>query len=720
MIREAIARHHFGLALLLLFVVQLLIVCGIFAFLALDMTKVQRAWLGEMLWQRLAIGGALAVLLLFALAFGLRKLFDAYVTPVARLAEDAVLLAANPGHRITAQGGRDVRILAEKLNLLAAAHQSLHEEVQEKIEVANRALAQERNRLAALMAELTLSVLVCNIDGRILLYNASARHLLESRDDGVFPPGGAAIGLGRSVFGVLERGLILHALEQIQYQLGQHADGMTRPVSGFVTTLAGGRIVRAHMSPVFDGGHVLNGFVLTLEDITRNVEAASRRDALLLSLTQDVRVGLEKIHTAVQAMQSSPETDCAERARLTGIIHSETKHLKMHFDRAADRYGDSMDNRQELEEIRGADLIALLLRRVGSATLSATASPMIDATVWLRVDSYALAQSLVYLSRQLGNEAGVTEVQFALSRTDRLAQLDLTWCNAPLAADNLAAWANAPLQIGASGQVFTLNALIARHGGEAIYCVDAPPGVARYRLILPVSEPRPALSIPLTQDGRPEFYDFDLFHQAGQSAEIDHRPLSQLSYTVFDTETTGLDPAGGDEIISVGALRIVNGRLLQQENFDQLIQPRAPLSADSIAIHGITRTMLDGQPPIEAVLPQFHCFAADTVLVAHNAAFDMKFLQLLEARTGTAFTQPILDTLLLSQVIHPHKSDHTLEALAERLGVAVIGRHTALGDAIVTGEVFLRMLPLLAEKGIFTLKEARDAEQQTAYARIKY
>lgn len=199
MIREAIARHHFGLALLLLVAVQLLIVCAIFAFLALDMTNVQRAWLGEMLWQRLALGGALAVLLLFALAFGLRTLLEAYVTPVARLAEDAVLLAANPGHRITAQGARNVRILAEKLNLLAAVHQSLHDEVQEKIEVANRALAQERNRLAALMAELTMSVLVCNIDGRILLYNANARHLLESRDGGVFSPGGAAIGLGLTV-----------------------------------------------------------------------------------------------------------------------------------------------------------------------------------------------------------------------------------------------------------------------------------------------------------------------------------------------------------------------------------------------------------------------------------------------------------------------------------------------------------------------------------------
>jgi DNA polymerase-3 subunit epsilon len=85
-----------------------------------------------------------------------------------------------------------------------------------------------------------------------------------------------------------------------------------------------------------------------------------------------------------------------------------------------------------------------------------------------------------------------------------------------------------------------------------------------------------------------------------------------------------------------------------------------------------------------------------------------------------AFRQPVLDTLLLSQVIHPHQPGHSLEAIAARLGVPVIGRHTALGDAIVTGEVFLRMIPLLAEKGIVTLKDARDAAQQTLYARIRY
>jgi len=120
------------------------------------------------------------------------------------------------------------------------------------------------------------------------------------------------------------------------------------------------------------------------------------------------------------------------------------------------------------------------------------------------------------------------------------------------------------------------------------------------------------------------------------------------------------------------------------------------------------------------VLPAFHAFAYDTVLVAHNAAFDMRFLQLKEQPSGLVFDHPVLDTLLLSAVVHPGQDTHRLEAIAERFGVTVIGRHTALGDAIVTAEIFVRLLPLLAEKGIHTLGQARAAAQQTFYARIKY
>jgi DNA polymerase-3 subunit epsilon len=196
--------------------------------------------------------------------------------------------------------------------------------------------------------------------------------------------------------------------------------------------------------------------------------------------------------------------------------------------------------------------------------------------------------------------------------------------------------------------------------------------------------------------------------------------LSELIYTVFDTETTGLEPGAGDEIIAIGAVRIVNNRLLRAETYEQLVDPRRPISEASTAIHGITLEAVRGQPGIERVLPRFHEFCADTVLVGHNVAFDLSFLKRKQEQAGVRFEQPVLDTLLLSGVVHPNQASHSLEQIAVRLGVAVSGRHTALGDALVTAEVFLRMLPLLAAQGIRTLGEARRAAENSLYARVEY
>jgi DNA polymerase-3 subunit epsilon len=165
---------------------------------------------------------------------------------------------------------------------------------------------------------------------------------------------------------------------------------------------------------------------------------------------------------------------------------------------------------------------------------------------------------------------------------------------------------------------------------------------------------------------------------------------------------------------------VVAGKLRRQECFEQLVDPKRPLSEAGVRIHGIEPRMLEGQPTIGAVLPAFHRFAADTVLVAHNAAFDMRFLQLKEDSTGVRFDQPVLDTLLLSAVLQPQQDSHGLEAIAERLGVPLLGRHTALGDAMLTAEIFVRMLPLLQAQGISTLGQALDASRQTYLARVAY
>ncbi|MEJ2639469.1 MAG: exonuclease domain-containing protein [Desulfosarcinaceae bacterium] len=224
----------------------------------------------------------------------------------------------------------------------------------------------------------------------------------------------------------------------------------------------------------------------------------------------------------------------------------------------------------------------------------------------------------------------------------------------------------------------------------------------------------------LTESHLPEFYDFDLFNPADLTDELGERLLKKLSYTVFDMETTGLDPRGGDEIISLGAVRIVNGRLLSEEQFDQFVDPRRPLGRESMRIHGIRPEMLKGQPSIERALPLFHQFCEDTVLVAHNAAFDMLMLKLKEAVCGVRFSQPVLDTLLLSDGLLPAHRSHDLEEVARRFGVRVRGRHTALGDALTTAEIWLKMMPLLASKGISTLNDAVVFSKRSPYARLRH
>jgi DNA polymerase-3 subunit epsilon len=215
---------------------------------------------------------------------------------------------------------------------------------------------------------------------------------------------------------------------------------------------------------------------------------------------------------------------------------------------------------------------------------------------------------------------------------------------------------------------------------------------------------------------RPEFYDFDLMAR-GRPAPDRDRPLSELDFTVFDTETTGLRPGEGDEIVAIGAVRIVNRRILTGETFERLVNPGRPIPPESTRFHGITDAMVEGKPPIAVVLPQFHAFAKGATLVAHNASFDMSFLVKHEAASGVRFENPVLCTLMLAAALLEHLPEHSLDAVAQRFGIQIERRHTALADAMATAVLFLHLVDVCEGRGIKTLGQALAATGGSAELR---
>lgn len=219
---------------------------------------------------------------------------------------------------------------------------------------------------------------------------------------------------------------------------------------------------------------------------------------------------------------------------------------------------------------------------------------------------------------------------------------------------------------------------------------------------------------------RPVFYNTDIFKETTRNETLKNKALRDLTYIVFDTETTGLNPSGGDEIISIAGVRVHKMKLNDNEIFDELVNPQRSIPLTSLKIHEIYPEMLDNKLTINKVLPMFHEFCQNAVLVAHNAAFDMKFIELKKEQTGIKFNNPVIDTLLLAAVCHPKQELHNLEDIAEKYDIEIIGRHTALGDALVTAEVLLKLIPILESMGIKTLKEAQEATSKTYYSNIKF
>jgi DNA polymerase-3 subunit epsilon len=640
-----------------------------------------------------SFGGILA---LFSAAWALLHAW--VVRPIRTLTSEAETLALTqqdrgllmPSRHALERLPRAVEQLAQKL---AAARSGTGE----AIAGATRRAEEQKSWLEAILLDLNEGIIVCNLEHRILLYNQAAARILNMRD---------ALGLGRSLFGLLAGEPVLQTLELLQQTRPAGANAAPDAAERvseqqshrFVcATVDVGTLLETRLSLVRQPSGAASGYVLSFADVGSQIENLALRDAILRETMVEWRRPLANLTAAVETLFANPALKGADRAAFEEIIAKEVENLNDRFFEVSRRYERLTAGPWPMSDIHSLDLFRVLQRHLSE--IDRIELTPVGMPLWFEADSHSLILALEHLIRALATYTGKSAFDLEALPGERYGYVEVAWEGAPIPSAAIESWLDEPLK----GTIANRKArqILERHGSD-LWSKPRGEGGACIRLPLRLSERRQIAKPSIAP--RPEYYDFDLFKVADTT--LADTSLKKLRYVVFDTETTGIRPSEGDELIAIAAVRIVNGRILTGETFERLIDPGRSIPASSVRIHGITEEMARDKPPARIVLPQFKNFVGDGVLVAWNAAFDMRFLELKQDEAGVRFDNPVLDALLLSIYVSDGPTNHSLMATAERLGVVVTGRHTALGDAMATAAIWVKLLDLLEARGIRTLGQA--------------
>ena len=634
--------------------------------------------------------------------------------------ETELMASVNPDHRLAADSGGALESLAAEINRLADHLRQARTGLEAQVAQATEELAIERGKLSAVLEALGEGVILATPEGRVSLANPAAENLL-----------GADL-LGRSLFDFVDREKVGHFLDLLRAGASLAERFSLHP--------AGGGVLQAAMTPFLDGERRLVGFILVLRDVTHVARSDQEHRRLLADAVRDLRNPIAAIRSLSESLLSAPDLVTGAGGPLLRALHAEAVRLSAAVRAIGEPAGLGLAAVPwHFEQISVAALASTTLRRLGPDAERIDATGIKAAAVSLaplRVEVSALGSALADLLRAVlarGEPAAGAWLRFDLR--GRLVQVEAGAAGSAAPAD-LEALLDRPDVTRGAGSL-AIREILRQHAGEVWAYAEG--GSFGFRLTLPIQSGESgqrrevaggtapssfvgAGTVSAWEGGgateRSEFYDFSLLEEMEGSLPPAYRdrPLSEVTYVVFDTETTGLDPEAGDRIVSIAGVKVRAGVVKRGETFDALVNPGRPIPDASVAFHGITDDMVADAPSIAVVFPAFLRFAGDAVMVGEQVWFDLRCLAAEARRLGLPPTpaHPALDTVLLSALVHRPLAGHGLDATARRLGVAVRGRHSALGDALATAEVFVRLLELLQKRGVTTLGELLDAAR--AYA----
>lgn len=570
------------------------------------------------------------------------------------------------------------RYLGDLAPAAQAAAQSLAETRSALAEAVAREtlrLGSEKARLEALLSDVPVGVILCSADHALVFYNGPAADIIGTSR-------GLEAGLDRKLFDYVHAAPLQLAHERLL------ATGDPDAVSDLLcTTTTGARVLAARMRLLGDGG--TQGYVLTLRDITGDMAAEARREAMLETAIDSLRRPAATLTALIEVIAED-----AVPPPMLQAMKDEVARLSLAVTGFAAARDEGQAEAAALPATRAADLTEGLKARLAASGIVVEAR---TADLILRCNGYEILTLLEGLARRLADRAEGRRLELVIDEEDSGAVIRLVWTGARVGVGELDRWLAEPLSPDLPDR--PARAALAAHATE-IWPEPLPDG--RPAVCLPIRQARRAVTRPKPV-ARKVVYDFDLLSPARTDRLAEAR-LDKLTYVVFDSETTGLNPRQGDEIVQLAAVRIVNGRRVEGEVFDTLVNPGRPIPAVSTEVHGITDAMVADAPGVADVVRRFHKFAEGAVLIAHNAPFDMEFLRRVEGQLGVSFDMPVLDTVLLSAVVYGQHEVHNLDALSHRLGITIPeeARHTALGDTLATADAFLKLVPMLAGRGLET------------------
>ena len=694
--------------------VTCLMVCalGVYIWLNLDIDQMQtiERICQENLFPLLGIG----FIIVAVTWFGLEYIYLNYICPIKKItAETSVVYASNPSHRISISGASEITSLTIVLNHCAGVYENLCKNITEKIISTRKETEKERNLLAAIMTELPYAVIICNRNGRILLFNSLAKKMFTSP---TYPNRVEHfIGLGRSIFHFFDKERITHAIDEIEERLHNNRNNFA---SYFITPMYSDLLLSVETMPVLDHNNRMTGFILNIQDISNHVNKYEIIDTQLLSFQQTMASDLNQTKLLIGDLVDTWEKPDPASKLFEKKIANTFEKLEHQFQKISRSILDHNLTKLPLTRLPLSIFLSGLQKKAAKENDLRINITNDCKNQRILADSYSLTAAFVFILVNLSQITGQKEFDLIVHTFNGKMTFDILW------KDNLTSQIQVENII--TKKIPTLPSLgyvLKQNLSDFKVLSKNKQTCSQIRIFthaelksIPIKEKRGAVLAA----SRPEFYDFDLFKMDVDKKDLLNRNLKEIIFSVFDTETTGLDPDGGDEILSIAAVRIVNNQITRHDIFEELVDPKRDIPIESYKIHGINYDMVEGKPDIETILPLFKIYSYDTVLVGHNIAFDMKMLKVKEKLTHTTFSNPVIDTLLLSAILHPLSEHHDMESIAKRLGVNIMGRHTALGDAIATAEIFLKLIPILNANGIFTLKNALEASKKTYYARLKY